>query len=328
MLAHEIGHYFACRYYRVDATLPFFIPFPSLVGTLGAFIRIKSPIPPPPRPLRRRDRGSAGGLRGGAARARPRLLRGLLSFPSAAFDPARRADARRPPPASRGWRASSSGPPPEGSTLAIGGLGLAGWFGLFLTGLNLLPIGQLDGGHVVYALLRERAAIVSRLGFWACVALVYFGPSWLVWALLLLFVGRRHPPTLDDDEPLGRGRIWSRSSASWSSWCASCRTPFPTPGSSSGPPSHHADRVDVDGDARPAALAEAVDERRAHRLAHGRALALEQDLEAVLAAQAGQRREGGPEHAEAAGRASRAAAGQRLGVALAPRAASSPAARR
>ena len=88
MLAHEIGHYFACRYYGVDATLPFFIPFsaPSLVGTLGAFIRIRSPDPPSARALRHRHRGTAGGLRGGLpvlvfgfsrrARATPLVNRG------------------------------------------------------------------------------------------------------------------------------------------------------------------------------------------------------------------------------------------------------------
>ncbi len=88
----------------------------------------------------------------------------------------------------------------------IGPMGLAGWFGLLLTGLNLMPIGQLDGGHVTYALLRERAAFVSRLAFWGCVGLIYFGPNWVVWSLLLLLLGRRHPQTYDDSEPVGDGR--------------------------------------------------------------------------------------------------------------------------
>ncbi|HEY6548910.1 MAG TPA: site-2 protease family protein [Vicinamibacteria bacterium] len=204
MLAHEFGHYFACRYYRIEATLPFFLPFPSLVGTLGAFIRIKSPIP------HRRalfDVGIAGPLMGFVV-ALPVLVFGFFD---ASFQPTTGFDGGGillGDPLLMQWMSRLfMGPTPEGMTLSIGGLGLAGWFGLLLTGLNLLPIGQLDGGHVVYALVREKAEVVSRIGFWACVALVYFGPSWLVWAVLMYFLGRRHPPTFDDAQPLGRGRV-------------------------------------------------------------------------------------------------------------------------
>ncbi len=97
---------------------------------------------------------------------------------------------------------------PDSMTLNLGPLGLAAWFGLFLTALNLIPIGQLDGGHVTYALLRERAALVSKIGSWVCVALVYFGPNWILWAVLVRVLGRRHPRTLDDDDPPGRARAW------------------------------------------------------------------------------------------------------------------------
>jgi membrane-associated protease RseP (regulator of RpoE activity) len=210
MLAHEFGHYFACRYYGIDATLPFFIPvpplpLPSLVGTLGAFIRIKSPIP------HRRalfDVGIAGPLMGFVV-ALPVLVFGYFDAtfaPEVAFDPGRGV-MLGDPLLIKAMTRIFMGPTPEGMTVSIGGLGLAGWFGMVLTGLNLLPIGQLDGGHVVYALLREKAAVVSRVGFWACLGLVYFGPSWLVWAILLWFLGRRHPPTLDDEAPVGRGRV-------------------------------------------------------------------------------------------------------------------------
>jgi membrane-associated protease RseP (regulator of RpoE activity) len=203
MLAHEFGHYFACRYYGIDATLPFFIPFPSLVGTLGAFIRIRGRIP------HRRalfDVGIAGPLAGFVV-AIPVMIFGLYG---AYFVPD--ADVQGGillgDPLLLQWLARLFlGPTPEGMTLTLGPMGLAGWFGLLLTGLNLLPIGQLDGGHVTYALLRGRAAFVSRLGFWACVALIYFGPNWLLWSVLLLVLGRRHPRTLDDEEPVGDGRV-------------------------------------------------------------------------------------------------------------------------
>src|SRR5262249_6208741 len=99
------------------------------------------------------------------------------------------------------------GPIPDGMTLVIGRVGLAAWFGLFMTALNLMPIGQLDGGHIVYSLLPRWAERISKVGWWVCLALVYFGPNWILWSLLLRVLGRRHPPTLNDSAPAGRGRV-------------------------------------------------------------------------------------------------------------------------
>ena len=76
-----------------------------------------------------------------------------------------------------------------------------------MTALNLIPIGQLDGGHITYSLLRSKATAISRIGSWVCVALVYFGPNWILWAVLVRVLGRRHPPTLDDRPTVGRGRV-------------------------------------------------------------------------------------------------------------------------
>jgi membrane-associated protease RseP (regulator of RpoE activity) len=206
MLAHEFGHYFACRYYRIDATLPFFIPLPpplGLVGTLGAVIRIRDRFPHRKALF---DVGIAGPLAGFVVTL-PVLLFGLL-------------EARVVPDVQTGsgmhlgepllfqWLSTFFlGPTPEGMTVLLGPLGLAAWFGLFLTGLNLIPLGQLDGGHVVYALLRDKAALVFRVGFWACVALIYIGPSWILWSILMFFLGRRHPSTVDDFQPVGDGRV-------------------------------------------------------------------------------------------------------------------------
>jgi membrane-associated protease RseP (regulator of RpoE activity) len=204
LLAHEMGHYLACRYYGVDATLPHFLPLPflSLVGTLGAFIRIRSPIP------HRRalfDIGIAGPIAGFAVTL-PVLALGVLEAEVRPADP-QSAGLFLGEPLLFQWAVRLvHGPMPDDLTLYLGPLGLAAWFGLFVTALNMLPIGQLDGGHVTYALLRERANAISRMGSWACVALTYFGPNWLVWSLLLRLLGRRHPQTLDDDAPVGRGR--------------------------------------------------------------------------------------------------------------------------
>jgi membrane-associated protease RseP (regulator of RpoE activity) len=207
LVAHEMGHYLAAWYYRVDATQPFFIPFPvpgfSLVGTLGAFIRIRGPIP------HRRalfDIGVAGPLAGFVV-CLPVLWLGIRE---ATLQPLA-ADAEGlflgEPLLFRWFTQLVHGPVAADQTLLMGRLGLAAWFGLLVTALNLMPIGQLDGGHVTYALLRDRAHRISRIASWVCVALVYFGPSWILWAVLMRILGRRHPPTRDDAEPLGRARV-------------------------------------------------------------------------------------------------------------------------
>lgn len=203
MLAHEMGHYLACRYYGVDATLPFFIPFPlHLVGTFGAFIRIRSPFPD------RRvlfDVGIAGPLAGFVV-CLPVLAFGILE---ARVVPENMAGAigLGEPLLFEWMTALLRSDVARDATLVIGPLGMAAWFGLFMTALNLMPIGQLDGGHVVYALVRGRAALVSRLGLAVCVLLTVLRPTWLFWCFLLLVLNRPHPPTLDDRVPVGRGRV-------------------------------------------------------------------------------------------------------------------------
>lgn len=208
LLAHEMGHYLAAMRYGVDATLPFFIPLPipgvSLVGTLGAFIRIRSPIPTRKALF---DIGVAGPLAGFLV-CLPVLWLGVSQ---ARLLPTERTDGgiMLGEPLLFQWVTRLvHGPLPDDVTLTLGPLGLAAWFGLFVTALNLMPIGQLDGGHVTYALLRERARRISVIGSWVAVALVYFGPNWILWAILLRVLGRRHPSTLDDEAPVGRARVW------------------------------------------------------------------------------------------------------------------------
>lgn len=205
LLAHEMGHFLACRHYGVDATLPMFLPAPvlSLVGTLGAFIRIRSPIPHRKALF---DIGVAGPLAGFAVTL-PVLLAGIMEARIVADRPDPFAISLGEPLLFRWLAVAIRGELPGGLTMSLGPFGLAGWFGLFVTALNLIPIGQLDGGHLSYAVLKRRAHAISRAGSWVCLALVYFGPNWLVWTLLLRLLGRRHPPTLDDDAPLGGARL-------------------------------------------------------------------------------------------------------------------------
>ena len=205
LLAHEMGHYVACLHYGVDATLPFFLPAPflSMVGTLGAFIRIRAPIP------NRRalfDIGIAGPLAGFAV-CLPVLALGVLEARPLPLDPDAGGVFLGEPLLFQWASHLVHGRLAAEQTLLLGPLGLAAWFGLFVTALNLIPIGQLDGGHVTYALLRDRARLVSRVGSWVCLALIYFGPNWILWALLVRLLGRRHPATGDDFAPLGRGRL-------------------------------------------------------------------------------------------------------------------------
>jgi len=202
-----MGHYVAARLYGVDVTLPFFLPFPvpgmSLVGTLGAFIRIRSPIP------HRRalfDIGVAGPLAGFLV-CLPVLWLGIREATVQPLAQDAEGLFLGEPLIFRWLTHLIHGPVPADHTLLMGPLGLAAWFGLLVTALNLMPIGQLDGGHVTYALLRDRAHGISRIASWICVALVYFGPSWILWAILMRVLGRRHPPTLDDHAPVARARV-------------------------------------------------------------------------------------------------------------------------
>ena len=202
MLAHEMGHYLACRRYGVDASLPFFIPFPlHMVGTFGAFIRIRGAFPD-----RRAlfDIGIAGPLAGFVVCV-PVLALGVLE---AQVTTETFAGIGLGEPLLFQWAtALLRGDVPADATLVIGPLGMAAWFGLLLTALNLMPIGQLDGGHVVYALVRGRAVWVSRAALLVSLFLVYLRPSWLFWSLLLLLLSRAHPPTLRDARPIGIGRV-------------------------------------------------------------------------------------------------------------------------
>ena len=205
LLCHELGHYLTARAYRVDASLPYFLPMPfTIVGTLGAFIRIRSPFP------NRRaliDVGLAGPIAGFLV-CLPLLAAGVAS-------------SRPGPMASGGLQfgeplvfqlfASLFGPVvPDGEVLYLSPMGLAAWFGLLVTAINLLPIGQLDGGHALYALLRGRASRFSRTVHLLMFPLAVWSPTWLVWGLLCFLLGARraHPPTLDDAAPLGRSHRW------------------------------------------------------------------------------------------------------------------------
>ena len=206
--AHELGHYLACRYYQVDASLPFFIPMPIvLTGTLGAFIRIREPIPTKRMLF---DIGIAGPL-AGFAFAVPALFAGVAMSPVVRVPENLVGFHLGEPLLFRAAAWLTWGSIADGYSLNLHPMGLAAWFGLLATALNLFPIGQLDGGHISYAVLGRRSTAVTLAAIGGAIGLTFFSMSWAVWTFLLvamtLAMGPRHPRTIDEDIPLDRGRI-------------------------------------------------------------------------------------------------------------------------
>ena len=209
LLAHELGHYLACRYYGVGATLPYFMPAPILIGTFGAFIRIRAPI------YSKRtlfDIAVAGPLAGfsfivpvlAIGVALSKVIPGVAVHGDIVFGV---------PGIVRLFEAIVF-PGVASSDIYLHPMARAAWVGVLATALNLLPIGQLDGGHILYAFAGERAKFASRV---IAVSLIGLGLSrapdgtlsytysWLIWAILLFLFAMRHPSIYDTTE-LGRGR--------------------------------------------------------------------------------------------------------------------------
>jgi membrane-associated protease RseP (regulator of RpoE activity) len=199
LLAHECGHYVACLYYGIDASLPFFLPAPTIyTGTLGAFIRIRSPI------FSRRqlfDIGVAGPLAGflfllpaaGIGLALSKVIPGIADMGSIHYGT---------PPLLRLLERAVF---PGAGVLDIylHPVARAAWVGMFATAMNMLPAGQLDGGHIVYALFGKvhRWITIATVVALVIIGVVYGFYGWLFWAVLLFFFARRHPPIYDLSEP-------------------------------------------------------------------------------------------------------------------------------
>jgi membrane-associated protease RseP (regulator of RpoE activity) len=201
--AHEFGHYFACRYHDVDATLPYFLPAPlPLTGTLGAVIRIKEAFPSK-RALF--DIGVAGPIAGFLALL-PVLFWGVTLSSVVPVSETREALHFGEPLLFKfvAWLHFSS--VRDGYEVLLHPMGFAAWWGMLATALNLMPFGQLDGGHVVYSLLGRRAAYVSVATLLAAILLTMSSLSWLSMAVMMLvmafFLGVRHPRIVDEDTPL------------------------------------------------------------------------------------------------------------------------------
>ncbi|MEO8484178.1 MAG: site-2 protease family protein [Acidobacteriota bacterium] len=198
--AHEFGHYFACRAHNVDATLPYYLPAPiPLSGTFGAVIRIREPFPSKAALF---DIGVAGPIAGFVM-----LLPFMVVAMKWSFVAPIAAGLWLGEPLI--WKAVAHfyfGTIPAGMTVYMHPMGMASWMGMLMTALNLLPFGQLDGGHIMYAALGRRAHWFSAATLAVVVLLAFRSPSWYVTAGLLVVMamvfGFRHPRVYDEDRPL------------------------------------------------------------------------------------------------------------------------------
>ena len=193
---HELGHYTASRIHGIKATLPYFIPAPPpifLIGTFGAFIKIKSPIHDKRILL---DIGAAGPIAGFIV-AVPSIIWGLQISDIVELAPG------------QGIKLGDSilmfivekmiyGNIPPGYDIELGSVAFAGFIGLLVTAFNLMPLGQLDGGHIAYSLFGNKQKIIAKAFFISLLALSFLWPGWIVWAILVYIIGLRHPPTVYD----------------------------------------------------------------------------------------------------------------------------------
>jgi membrane-associated protease RseP (regulator of RpoE activity) len=196
LLSHEMGHYVMCRRHKIPATLPYFIPMPfSPFGTWGAVIAMRQTIP------NRRalfDVGVAGPL-AGLILAIPAIVIGLHH--STIINPDTLGEgsiSMGEPLVFQFIRYLVLGPLPDGKDVLIHPLAYAGWVGLFVTALNLLPVGQLDGGHIAYALFGEKSKYVFIVAIGIFAVSAFYFPGWILMLILLVFFFFKHPPPVDN----------------------------------------------------------------------------------------------------------------------------------
>ena len=214
LFCHEMGHYLTARRYQVNVSPPFFIPGPPApigIGTLGAFIRLRTILNDRRQLL---DIGAAGPIAGFVV-ALPVLWFGLAHSQVVPAEPGVTGMQ-----VSLGWGMVLGDSAVTlllrhfthtGGAIALHPMAVAGWLGMYVTMLNLLPIAQLDGGHILYAAFPRAQRHVARLFFVLVVLLGYLSKSWLLWAFVVLILSRGqfgHPPVLDAYRPLPKSRIW------------------------------------------------------------------------------------------------------------------------
>jgi len=205
LMTHELSHYFTSRRHNVSASLPYFIPAPSIIGTFGAIIKMKPPIPDRRSLI---DIGASGpiggfiiaviatiiGLNWSEIKPSGEIQEGIVFGSSILFSLISKIVLNVDP---------------ETVDVILHPVAFAGWIGLLVTSLNLLPIGQLDGGHIIYALFGEKHGLIAKITIPILIVMgIVFWRGWIIWAVLMIIIGYRHPPVVYPDIQLDKKRIY------------------------------------------------------------------------------------------------------------------------
>jgi membrane-associated protease RseP (regulator of RpoE activity) len=226
LLGHELGHYFMSRRHGTRATLPFFLPFPfSPFGTLGAVIRMESTIPSRKALF---DTGAAGPFTS-LCLSIPAIVIGLKLSQLTPISQVQEGTIRLADPFLFSLiQRLVLGEVPANYDILLHPIGYAGWVGLFVTALNLLPVGQLDGGHIAYALFgrKSRAVYLITIAVMAFIT-IFINPGWVLLLVLIILFGFRHPAPLDDQTPLDGRRRFMGAVAFLAFFVSFTPAPFP-----------------------------------------------------------------------------------------------------
>ena len=199
LLCHELSHYIASKKHHTKATLPYFIPAPSIIGTFGAFIKMKSPI------ITRKaliDIGASGPISGFIVSVIACIV-GLSMSEIVSVSSTEGALSLGDSILFSFLSRAILGAAPDHYDILLHPVAFAGWIGLFVTSLNLIPVGQLDGGHIAFAIMGERHRYVSIVLVVILAILgIFYWEGWALWAVLMLVLGIKHPPVLYWEVPL------------------------------------------------------------------------------------------------------------------------------
>jgi len=205
LLSHELSHYYASKKHNMKATLPYFIPAPSLIGTFGAFIKMKSPIVTRKALI---DIGAAGPIAGFILS----VIAVIVGLRYSSVIPVADTESILSLGDSLLFSLLSRlvmGVPPASHEILLHPVAFAGWIGLFVTSLNLIPIGQLDGGHISYAFLGERHKFISVILVGTLLLFGFlFWEGWAFWGVVMIVLGLKHPPVIYWEVPLDRKRVF------------------------------------------------------------------------------------------------------------------------
>lgn len=222
LMTHELSHYFTSRRHNVTASLPYFIPAPSIIGTFGAIIKIKPPIPDRRSLI---DIGASGPI-GGFIIA---VIATIIGLSWSEIKPSGEIQGGIAFGSSILFSLISKivlNVDPEKFDVILHPVAFAGWIGLLVTSLNLLPIGQLDGGHIVYALFGEKHGLIAKITIPVLLVMgMVFWRGWIIWAVLMMIIGYKHPPVVYPDIQLDKKRIYM----GWASLVIFILTFTPTP---------------------------------------------------------------------------------------------------